>query len=153
LPVAAAAAVERYSQPVTPAHDEPVAEVDDRVDYFDVFELVKPYVQIGASVAELVKFEYRFAALVWLHHTVAAAIDTEVGELLAVRGSGAHRFPGYETESDDVLDESIGLLQQDAAPISAGTIVAACCSALESLLTDLLPAPQNVSLRGLMRKA
>ena len=34
-------------------------------------------------------------------------------------------------------------LKQDAAPIGAGAVRAACCAAIESMFTSLLPTPQK----------
>lgn len=117
---------------------------------FDHLTLIEPYMPVSAGVPEVVEFEYRFATLVWLHRTMNAAIDAEDVRLREIMRQGTPREPGWEGESDLMLEESILNLEQDAAPISAGAILAACCSALESLLTVLLPGR---SLRGLMPKA
>ncbi|GAA1706928.1 hypothetical protein GCM10009745_63490 [Kribbella yunnanensis] len=135
---------------MTSADHEP--DAGRPIDHFDVAQLVEPYMPAGQGISNFVLFEYRFAALVWLHRTVATALDAEVGRLLTIRRSGVHRIPGWAGESDMTLDDSMGLLQYDAAPISAGAIVAGCCSALESLLTYLPSAGQDVARGGLLRK-
>ncbi|MFF1819712.1 hypothetical protein ACFVWG_20600 [Kribbella sp. NPDC058245] len=127
------------------------AETAGRVP-FDVHNLLEPYMQLSSGVIQFVRFEYQIAGLVWLHRATTAAIDAEVENLAAIRGSGAHLVPGYDAESDDNLDDSLDLLDQDVAPISAGTILMACCGALESLLTDLLPTSDRIEVRGLSRK-
>ncbi|MBF6238707.1 hypothetical protein IU474_16785 [Nocardia otitidiscaviarum] len=124
--------------------------VNPPLDYFDHLALVEPYMPVSARVPEVIEFECRLAMLVWLHHTVNAAIEAEDHRLREIMRQGTHRVSGWEGESDMMLNDSILILQQDAAPVSAGAILAASCSALESMLTALLPGR---SLRGLMPKA
>lgn len=122
----------------------------------DLLDLIDRYTPAhGSGVAQLVGFEYQFAALVWLRATVHRAVETETAALRKLEESGRHRVAGYETESDDVLRESILLLEMDAAAISSGAVIATCCGALESLLTELLPPPpsQRQAPRGLVPKA
>lgn len=121
----------------------------------DVISAAETYLVLYESVADFVKFECQFAAVVWLHRTVTNDVAAEVHSLRALRESGRHRVRGWEGESDLVLDETIGVLELDAAQIGAGAIVATCSSALESLFTDLLPAPSSrrSAPRGLVAKA
>ncbi|WP_378682015.1 hypothetical protein [Nocardia sp. GCM10030253] len=113
-------------------------------------ELADPYIALGPGYVEVLVFQYRLCALIWLHRTTSAAIDTELARLAETEETGSHRVPGWEGESDLVLSELQGILNGEAAPLGAGTIMASCCSALESLLTDMLP---TCSRRGLRPKA
>ncbi|MFB7875687.1 hypothetical protein ACFC06_10570 [Nocardia sp. NPDC056064] len=113
-------------------------------------ELADPYMALGQGYVEVLVFQYRLCALIWLHRTTRAAIDTELARLAEIEEAGSHRVPGWEGESDLVLDEVKGILDGEAAPMGAGTIMASCCSALESLLTGMLPTR---SRRGLRPKA
>lgn len=117
----------------------------------DLFAAAQDFISVPADVAEMVQFEYRFSALVWLYRSIHTALESETRKLRELGKSGQHLVRGWEAESDDALSESVGLLEHDAAPIAAGTLITACCSALESLLTDLLPPHLNVK-RGLMSK-
>jgi hypothetical protein len=124
-------------------------------DPWDVLSAAEPYwVGLPGTVAEFVKFGYGFNALVWLYRKLDNDISTEIHRLEALRESGQHQVPNWTAESDLVLDESVGTLQ-DASQISFGTIIAACSSALESLFTDLLPKSSSGrrALRGLVTKA
>ncbi|WP_280465354.1 hypothetical protein [Nocardia brasiliensis] len=123
---------------------------DVAAEPFDHLGLVEPYLPVSSGIPEVIEFEYRFATLVWLYRTVMTAIDAEDLRLREIMRQGTHRVSGWEGESDLMLNESILILEYDAAPIHAGSILAASCSALESLLTVLLPGRP---LRGLMAKA
>jgi hypothetical protein len=112
--------------------------------------LADPYMVLGPGYVEVAVFQYRLCVLIWLYRTTSAAIETELARLSEMEETGAHRVPGWEGESDMVLDEVQGILNSEAAAVGAGTIMASCCSALESLLTDMLPLG---SRRGLRLKA
>ncbi|MBF6302554.1 hypothetical protein IU459_34190 [Nocardia amamiensis] len=113
-------------------------------------ELADPYMALGQGDVDVLVFQYRLCALIWLHRTTSAAIDTELARLAEMEETGSHRVPGWQGELDLVLSEVQGILNGEAAPVGAGTIIASCCSALESLLTDMLPTG---SRRGLRPKA
>ncbi|WP_405673669.1 hypothetical protein [Streptomyces sp. NBC_01530] len=104
---------------------------------------------------EFIVFEYRVASLVWLRDRTVHTIDTELAELRATRTSGAHRVPGWEGESDLVLDESLAVLDEDTRQIGAGIIVVSAAAALESLMNQMLSQPSDTRLHraGLARKA
>jgi hypothetical protein len=112
----------------------------------------EPYwVELPRTVAEFVKFEDRFNALVWLHRKVADTVSTELRRLEASRKSGKLRTIA---EPDLIFEETAGTLE-DTAEISSGAIIAACSSAVESLFTDLLPESSSGrrAPRGLVAKA
>lgn len=107
-------------------------------------ELADPYMVLGPGNVEVAVFRYRLCALIWLYRTTSAAIETELARLTKMEETGSHRVPGWEGESDMVLDEVQGILDGEAAPVGAGTIMASCCSALELLLTGMLPSAHDV---------
>lgn len=116
---------------------------------------------------EFLEFAGRLAAVVWLYRTLSATLTREIEGLRTLRASGKHReasFWGHDPDSfstwfgpaecDLVLDESLGLLEGDAWPISGGVIIMSGTAALESLMTALLELPPGSPLRksGLKRK-
>jgi hypothetical protein len=135
-------------------------------DFVDIFEMAQQYLDIGPdAVGEFVGFEYRLGALVWLHRSLRASVSAEVRELRKIRDSGSHDiFPdvgddeGYFFDPaliEIVLGDTISVLEDDATKIGCGAIVAACASAVESLLAELLPPPESPRQgpRGLIRRA
>jgi hypothetical protein len=125
-------------------------------DYFEPFGYV-----------EFLEFSGRLAAVVWLYRTLRATLTREVEGLRTLRASGRHREPSFwrhdpdsfaawfgPAECDLVLDESLGLLEGDAGPISGGVIIMSGTAALESLTTTLLELPPGSPLRkaGIKRK-
>ncbi|MYT30468.1 MULTISPECIES: hypothetical protein [unclassified Streptomyces] len=108
-----------------------------------------------AQIIEFLIFQQRLAALAWMRRQMNGSIDSELAELREIRHSGEHRVSGWETESDQVLNESLHLLDRDARGISSGVILVAAVAALESLMNQLLDQPNDERLRraGLTRKA
>ncbi|MFI1735188.1 hypothetical protein ACH40E_39415 [Streptomyces acidicola] len=107
------------------------------------------------SRIEFVSFEYRISSLAWLRGRITKSVDVELAELRAHRKSGAHRVPGWEGESDLMLDESETVLDTDVRQISAGVIVVAAIAALESLMNQMLNQPndERVHKAGFTQKA
>ncbi|MCQ8195469.1 hypothetical protein [Streptomyces rugosispiralis] len=105
--------------------------------------------------ADFMPFEYRVASLGWLRERIGRSVDLEVAELREARKTGSHRVPGWEGESDLVLDESLIALDTDTRQIGAGIIVVAAVAALESLMNQMLDRPTDDRLRkaGIWRKA
>ncbi|MFD5520711.1 hypothetical protein [Streptomyces sp. NPDC127066] len=104
---------------------------------------------------EFIVFEYRVASLAWLRDRTLQSVESELAEVRATRTSGAHRVPGWEGESDLVLDEALAVLDEDTRQISAGVIVVAAAAALESLMNQMLNQPSDTRFHraGLARKA
>ncbi|WP_328508352.1 hypothetical protein OG981_53445 [Streptomyces mirabilis] len=104
---------------------------------------------------EFIVFEYRVASLAWLRDRTVHSVDAELAELRATRTSAAHRIPGWEGESDQVLDESLAVLDEETRQIGAGIIVLLAAAALESLMNHMLDQPSDTRLHraGLARKA
>lgn len=113
--------------------------------------LTEPYFSLSVGYSEVVAFGGRLAALIWLHRTITHAVGVEAVRLAKIAETGSHRVPGWEGECDHTLDQSILLLEMGATPVAAGAIVAACCSALESLFADLLVTPGRQGLRAKAR--
>lgn len=134
-------------------------------DALDILSLAEDYFRPEGRI-EFVRFASRLAALVWLHRSLAAALRDGVAGLRALKTSGKHLNPAFwgHDEHDSVyvgageydlaLDESLGTLEGEAAPMCGGAIILSGTSALESLTTDLLDQPQDSSLHraGLKRK-
>ncbi|MHC3475300.1 hypothetical protein ACYF6T_42470 [Streptomyces sp. 7R007] len=120
-----------------------------------VFELGDDYFVSAHGRVEFIVFEYRVASLAWLRDRTVRSVDAELAELRAARIRGAHRVPGWEGESDLVLDESLGVLDTDTRQIGAGIVVMSAAAALESLMNQMLDRPSDVRLHraGLARKA
>ncbi|WP_405539130.1 hypothetical protein [Streptomyces antimycoticus] len=104
---------------------------------------------------DFMPFEYRVASLSWLRERIGGSVDLEVAELREARKTGSHRVPGWQGESDLVLDESLIALDTDTRQIGAGIIVVAAVAALESLMNQMLDRPTDDRLRkaGLWQKA
>ena len=88
-------------------------------DPWDVLSASAPYLTRVSDLAEFIKFEYRFSAMVWLHRALANDISGETHALKALRESGQHRVPGWEGESDVVLGETAGLLEDAKRSVRA----------------------------------
>jgi hypothetical protein len=58
--------------------------------------------------------------------------------------NGSHRVPGWKGESDDLLDESVGVVQ-DAQDIAIGASILAAVAALELLLKELSAGTEKQS--------
>jgi hypothetical protein len=121
---------------------------DESMEPSDYLSLTEPYLSLSAGYSEVVGFEGRLAALIWLHRATTHAVGDELVRLAKIGETGSHRVLGWDGECDAMLHESILLLEMYAAPVAAGAIVAACCSALESLFTDLLVKPGRQGLRA-----
>lgn len=141
---------------MTTAGDDFDFAMDMAHDYFE-----------PSGYVEFIEFAGRFAAVVWLYRTLSATLTREVEGLRTLRASGRHREPSFwrhdpefftawfgPGECDLVLDESLGLLEDDAGPISGGVIIMSGTAALESLTTSLLELPPGSPLRkaGIKRK-
>lgn len=120
-----------------------------------VFDLGDDYFSSVHGRVEFIVFEYRVASLAWLRDRTVRSIDAELAELRTTRTSGVHRVPGWEGESDLVLDESLAVLDGETRQIGAGIIVLSAAAALESLMNHLLDQPSDTRLHraGLARKA
>ncbi|WP_405593857.1 hypothetical protein OG741_37610 [Streptomyces sp. NBC_01410] len=105
--------------------------------------------------ADFIPFEHRLASLAWLRDRIDMSVNLDLAELREERKTGAHRVPGWEGESDLVLDESLITLDTDTRQIGAGIIVVAAVATLESLMNQMLDRPTDERLRraGLSRKA
>lgn len=130
-------------------------ENQNHPDPWDILSASEPYWTAGyAAVAEFVKFEYGFNALVWLYRKVANNVTEELQRLEALLQSDRYRNPYFTDDSDEIVSESAGTLRH-AGEISSGAIIAACSSAVESLFMDLLPESSSGprAPRGLVAKA
>ncbi len=105
--------------------------------------------------SDFIPFAYRLASLAWLHRKIAESVALEVAELNDQRRTGVHRIPGWEGESDMILEESLYTVDTDTRQIGAGVIVVAAVAALESLMNQMLGEPGDARLHraGLTQKA
>ncbi|WP_329159099.1 hypothetical protein OHA63_24285 [Streptomyces anulatus] len=71
-----------------------------------------------SSRIEFISFEHRVASLAWLSSKIEKNVDLELSELRAIRAAGTHRVKGWESESDEALDESVFMLDSDIRQIS-----------------------------------
>jgi hypothetical protein len=133
--------------------DEAMADVE--AEGWTVLEGSDEYFLSSYGRVEFIVFEYRVSSLTWLCDRIGQNVDSELAELRATRKAGSHRVPGWEGESDMVLDESIAVLDSDTRQIGAGVIVVAAAGALESLMNQMLDRPGDDRLHraGLTRKA
>lgn len=136
-------------------------------DDFDfVLDMADDYFKPSGYI-EFVKFASQLGAIVWLYRTLSANLTQEIEGLQALRATGRHReasFWSYDpaffeawfgpAECDLVLDESVGILEGSAGPISCGVVIMSGTAALERLITILLELSPSSPLRraGLKRK-
>ncbi|MET8540296.1 hypothetical protein ABZW03_06535 [Kitasatospora sp. NPDC004799] len=127
---------------------------ESAVDQY-VLEHSEPYFFSRYGRVEFIVFEQHLASLAWLHRKVGEAVDQETTALSTLRKSGEHRVPGWEAESDMVLDDSLSVLDTDTRQIGAGIIIVSAAAALEALMNEILcdPADRRVRKAGLARKA
>ncbi len=120
-----------------------------------MLEHSEPYFFSRHGRVEFIVFEHHLASLAWLHRKVGEAVDQETTALSTLRRSGKHRVPGWEAESDMVLDDSLSVLDTDTRQISAGIIIVSAAAALEALMNEMLNEPTDRRLRkaGLAQKA
>lgn len=87
---------------------------------------------------EFVAFTERLCAAVLLARAVVTRADEMAQQCKEDARTGGHRVPGWEGESDVMLDERRGMVET-AAAIGRGAATLTAVAAFESLLEDLLP--------------
>ncbi|WP_146605677.1 hypothetical protein [Micromonospora craterilacus] len=85
---------------------------------------------------EFLLFKGRLSAAILVARSARIATSRLMARLEQQRRDGSHRVPGWEVESDDVLEESVGVVQ-DAEEIAIGSAILAAVAALELLLKEL----------------
>ncbi|KJY38508.1 hypothetical protein VR45_05535 [Streptomyces sp. NRRL S-495] len=120
-----------------------------------VLEHSEPFFFSRHGRVEFIVFEQHLASLAWLRRKVGEAVDQETTALSTLRRSGERRVPGWEAESDMVLDDSLLVLDTDTRQIGAGIIIVSAAAALEALMNEMLREPTDRRFRkaGLARKA
>lgn len=83
-------------------------------------------------------FSDRLSSAILVYRSTRAQLESMREKLLQVKQSGKHRVPGWEGESDMVMDENLGILE-DSYIIAAGAATVTAVAALEALLIDLAP--------------
>jgi hypothetical protein len=101
------------------------------------------------SQVEFLIFRDRLSSAILISNSAKKAIDEFVSKFETIRKDGSRRVPGWEAESDLVLDESLGVTT-DAYQISIGATILTAVAALESLLIDLTPDSEPMP-KGLYR--
>lgn len=115
--------------------EEPQALADLYIDFHDFRQ------------AEFLIFKDRLSAAVLIADAAQCGIGELVSKLEARQQDGSYLVPGWETESGDTINESLGIAD-DASKISIGATILTAAAALESLLIDLAPESRP-RLRGL----
>ncbi|MCM0673533.1 hypothetical protein NCC78_02190 [Micromonospora phytophila] len=85
---------------------------------------------------EFLLFKGRLSATILVARSARIATSRLMARLQQQRRDGSHRFPGWEAESDGVLEESVGVVE-DAEKIAIGAAILAAVAALELLLKEL----------------
>lgn len=137
IPMSHEEMVEHYWQA---SDDEPEMLADLYLD-FHLFDRV-----------EFLVFRDRLSSAIYVVRTSTAAAARDLSVFSDIRATGEHRIPGWEAESDHVLDEREGIVSE-AVAVAYGAAVLSAVAALETLVGDLLssdigPAGRN----GLQRK-
>lgn len=87
---------------------------------------------------EFLIFYNRLSSAILVSNATRQSVDAKKRELHQTMHDGSHRFPGWEGESDMVLEEQMSIVE-DAQKISIGATMLTAVVALESLLKDLVP--------------
>lgn len=85
---------------------------------------------------EFILFKDRLSASILVARSARNATSRLKARFEQQRQDGSHRVPGWEAESDDALEESLGVVQ-DAQEIAIGAAILTAVAALELLLKDL----------------
>ncbi|PYC74900.1 hypothetical protein C7C45_03130 [Micromonospora arborensis] len=85
---------------------------------------------------EFLLFKDRLSAAILIARSAGKAISRLQDRFEQERQDGSHRVPGWEAESDLVLEESLGVVQ-DAQGIAVGAAILSAVAALELLLKEL----------------
>lgn len=98
---------------------------------------------------EFLEFKDRLSSAVLISRAARRGIDEALAKFEAQKGDRSHRVPGWETESDIVLDETLGVTR-DSYEISVGATIVTAVAALEGLLIDLLGDADSPRRGGLI---
>lgn len=116
-------AIETY---LLTADEDPTVLADLYIDFHDFGQV------------EFLIFRDRLSSAVLISNLTEKAIAELASKFEAMQKDGSHRVPGWEGESDLVLEESLGVTG-DAYKLSIGATIVTAVAALESLLIDLIP--------------
>lgn len=110
-----------------------------RISKEDPAHLADLYVEFhDFGRVEFIIFRDRLSSAILIANSVQKTITELTSKFEAMREDGSHRVFGWEAESDDVLEESLGVTE-DAYRISIGATIVTAVAALEGLLIDLVP--------------
>jgi hypothetical protein len=101
------------------------------------------------SRVEFLIFRDRLSSAILVSNAAKKTIAEMESKIKARQKSGSHRIPGWEGESDLVLEEKLGIIEKTYR-ISIGATIVTAVAALESLLIDLTP-DSDPKPRGLHR--
>ncbi|MGO9157634.1 hypothetical protein [Mycobacterium sp.] len=87
---------------------------------------------------EFMIFKDRLSAAILVATSTRQSVDNVKAQFEQQRKDGSHQVPGWEGESDMVLDEKLFIVE-NAQEISIGATMLTAVAALESLLKDLAP--------------
>jgi hypothetical protein len=90
------------------------------------------------SRIEFLIFRNRLSSAILVANAAKKTIADMEATFKAQQKSGSHRVQGWEGESDDALEENLGIIK-DTYRISIGATIVTAVAALESLLIDLTP--------------
>ena len=108
------------------ADEDPSSLADLYLDFYDFSQI------------EFLIFKDRLNSAILVSNAAKKTIAEMESKLKAQQKSGSHRIPGWEGESDDVLGENLGIIEETYR-ISIGATIVTAVAALESLLIDLTP--------------
>jgi hypothetical protein len=93
---------------------------------------------------EFLLFKGRLSAAILVARSAGGTTSRLKAMFEQQRQDGSHRVPGWEGESDDFLDESVGVVQ-DAQDIAIGATILTAVAALELLLKELSTSTEKRS--------
>ena len=120
------------------ADDEPASLADLYIDFHDFRQI------------EFLIFRDRLSSAVLIFNSVRQSLVELQSKFKRALKDGSQRTPGWEGESDEFVNEQIGVAEE-AYKISLGATITTAVAALESLLIDLAPEPAP-KLRGLSKR-
>src|SRR5437879_6535594 len=103
------------------ADEEPSLLADLYLDFYDF------------SRVEFLIFKDRLSSAILVSNATKKTIAEMESKFKAQQKSGSHRVPGWELESDMVLEENLGIIE-NTYRISMGATIVTAVAALESLL-------------------
>jgi hypothetical protein len=130
---------DEYGNPSSPLNRKESIEHYQRNADEDPYILADLYLDFYVfSRVEFLIFKDHLISAILVSNAAKKTITEMESKFKVQKKSGSHRVPGWEYESDIVLDEQLGIIE-NTYRISIGATIVTAVAALESLLIDLTP--------------